>query len=848
MANFDYTNYNYQELIAEVQRVLAAASDNPAVWQDSYHSSTAQVIIQVIAAMTDNLHYMLERRSQENFLPTARLASSVGAIANLLGYRPRLTVSSSGTVQLILDVAAIEQIVIPKYASVTLGDKNFVTSDQSLILVGETVVDLEVFEGTVEFVEVDTTTGIITTNDTDKDVFYDLTSNFLLIKDYSDIENDSFLISSDAAQDFYDVTKADPSAVTVVPPIGALSFAQATDEVFDIRLSNDGLRVHFGDDEFGERPQGTLTVKWVKSSGQSVTVPSTGESFTMPDYPTLEDTALPTPNSYTYTILNTTAIDGALAPETVDQIKTHAPDFARTGNRAVTKHDFSYWTKQSAVGGIIDAAAYGEEETGITVFNANNVNVVYLQTDGTELSIAEKQELKDFLDIYKTITTLVIINPAVNVPLDIDVTVVQNPNLSLASSQVEDLVRSALDEFFEIQEGSIAKSAYHSEIVEHLQNYTAVDQTGISKNIARNVTVTVKALNILDLDGYGDQAADFVTVVVPANPTGIAVDATVYDFDCLFDGTTNINVNALGSQLTTFADVLTQINTQISGYGVARIKSDKIIIQSNTLGTASDVDITDNNWWSAMGGTLDASSSGGTNAIDTVIPIPVLAQPTVPVDFIYPTSVLLVDENGAAVASPGLQRVIYGDGITGADSTGISGTTPYSVDITVDGGGVQTVTAPANDLLTYAAVVNEINSQTTGLHCELLNGQFIIYSLVNGAGTSILIDDSGYGDKLFTDLDAFTSIEAAVPGLNTAADTPLTADVGYIGVGTINYKTGEMDMLKYLDNGRYYVKYSQDADQNFAASARQVLLFDNQVLTNDPLAPQILSTVTVVTA
>lgn len=736
---FDYTKYNFQELIEEVQRLLADASSNPAVWKDSYHSSTAQVLIQLIAATTDNLHYMLERRVHETYLPTAKLKSSVDAIVNLLGYRPRRIISSSGTLRLTLNVPAINQIIIEKYEPLTFGGNKYVTKDRKTVLVGQQDIDLDCFEGEVETVEVNTTTGAIISNTSDKIVSYNITDNYLLIKEYSDIENDSFVIYSDDNQEFFDVYKKHPT--TGAPPIGAISFADSLDEVFDIRLSNDGLRIHFGDDTFGEKPRGQLTVKWVKSKGPDVilqtywdTVLLTGtvNNFTFDNHATLLDSTLPIPNSYTYILKNITPIDDGLASETTNQIKLHAPDFIRTGNRAVTKHDFTFWTKNSGVGGIIDASAYGEEELGTNLNYSNNVYIHYLQSNASELTISEKAELKDFLDFYKTITTTVVINPVETIPLDIDVTVTQNPNIALAASQIQDITIRALEELFAIQEGSIGRSAFHSVIVEHLQNYTAIDQTGVEKNIAKNVTITVKAIKILDVTGVDN--------------------------------------------------------------------------------------------------------------ISTIVPIPVITQPSTPVDFILKGSMELVNNMGVSVPSEGFKRVLFGAGITGTTSTGLSGLTSRTVDITVNGGAPQTITEIDNNLTTFNAVITALNTQLVGAKATIINGQIVIYSLTTGLTSSINISN----DNFFTVMASYSGVSASVAGDTKTIDTTIDSNTGYFGGGIINYKTGVLTFPHFVTNGRYYIKYSQNNNQNFDSSVKQILLLDKQVLENDLLAPTILSTVTVV--
>ena len=94
----DYTNYDYQALVDRMTEILKDADG----WGDAYQSSTGQTLIQLMADVTDHLHYMLERRTLESFLETAKLRSSIVARASDLGYRPERIKSHTGTLEVTL--------------------------------------------------------------------------------------------------------------------------------------------------------------------------------------------------------------------------------------------------------------------------------------------------------------------------------------------------------------------------------------------------------------------------------------------------------------------------------------------------------------------------------------------------------------------------------------------------------------------------------------------------------------------------------------------------------------------------------------------------------------------------
>lgn len=480
---FDYTNYSYDELVQEVTRLVS----NKDEWKDAYQSSTGQVLIQVVAAITDQLHYMLERRSQENFLPTARLQTSVNAIVNSLGYRPHRKVSATGTLSLTLvddngiPVQNTDTIIIPKYSKITFDGVDYVTNETITLLATQSYpYTFNVKEGIV-------TTSTYDTSDVTSSIYL---SNYIDIVDYLDIENTSFFIYT-STQTFVDVT----DRVGTDAPIDSLSFASATDEVYDINLTNVGLRLLFGDGTSGEKPTGTLTVEYITSSGASVEVLSTGNDFIFDDFKTeLVDASAAT---YTYTLTNTTVVGNGLDEETISEIKVNAPTYVRTANRAASKDDYIFWIKQANIGGIVDVKAYGEEEIGINVINANNVYIIYLTSNGLPLSSINLALLDGYVDNYKIVTAQTIYEAATVIPLQISMKIKRSPLLTASNSEVYDITRNELINYFSFDSDNgdvLDKDINHSELVDHFHDFTVV-KSGVTRAIADYINITIKALH-----------------------------------------------------------------------------------------------------------------------------------------------------------------------------------------------------------------------------------------------------------------------------------------------------------------------------------------------------------------
>ncbi len=229
----DYTNYNYEELVQAVTEKVQDANG----WGDGYTSSMGQTIIQTIAFTVDQLHYMLERRNQESYLPTAVLPSSVRSLANTQGYRPRRKISSRGTVRLDLEdengapTSAIGSINIPRYTRVVWENNEFLVNEDVTIEPGESYAEFEIVQGTFQQYEEDP-------SDTTTNLYK---HNFVLFTEYTNIEDTTLEVEVDG-EEYFDVAEERNDQ----PALESLSFAGEEDRVYDVRIANDGLRVLFG--------------------------------------------------------------------------------------------------------------------------------------------------------------------------------------------------------------------------------------------------------------------------------------------------------------------------------------------------------------------------------------------------------------------------------------------------------------------------------------------------------------------------------------------------------------------------------------------------------------------------
>ena len=508
----DYTRYEFSERIKDLQEKLK----NKKGWGQGYKSSTAQNLLEVIVDSTDHLHYMLERRVQEQFFPTAKLPSSIHALANSVGYRPRRKVSAKGEVLLVLkdpegdgetiqfteleyydenleeqryigssdNAPDIEQdriiscevwnednvkkaksvFTIPEQQRLEINGESFANKNPITFYEEDFYQIFEIAQGEIEGIEMDVSPG---------SEIYE--RNFISLTDYKDIDNDIFEIY-DILQRYNDVRDANLR-------FDSIAFAGSEDRVYDVRITNDGLEVLFGDDNFGSKPDRDLIVRYLKTKGDEFDLQEDNLNVYLGF--SIQDNK---ENFYDYKCNTITPITGGLPEESVNQIRQRAPEFIRSGNRAVTKSDYEYWAIQSGIGGIVDAKAYSEDENGLDVIQTNNIYITYINEDGRELRSKEVKRFQDFMDNYKIITTLVFPRLANFVDIKFNIRAKKREDVNLSNSEVFSQVKSFVEDYFKFEEGKIGKPFYLSEFTKHLEELETA-QAGTLINLFKWVDV-----------------------------------------------------------------------------------------------------------------------------------------------------------------------------------------------------------------------------------------------------------------------------------------------------------------------------------------------------------------------
>lgn len=431
----DYTNIEFQERLETITNLLKSEQG----WGDAYDSSTGQTLIQLMVHATDELTYMLQRRTTETYLETAQLRSSVIARACELGYRFKRASANSGYIEVTLDYPTTTDIIIPIFSEVTSNGVSYVTAEETIIPANTTVKSIFVKQAAV------------------KTDYYDIDAdNKFTVVDYEYIDNTKFYIYSGATEyyDVRDITLGNKAAI---------SFLDSTDAYYDIKYTNSGMCVIFGDGISGMKPDQQVQMIYlqVDTESEPLNILNAEFEFTVP---LISFGGIEVP----YTCVNTTRINSLTLPEDNISIKKNATDYHRTNNRANTNTDYAYWARNIPDVNIKDASAVGEVELDSILYNLNNVYLTYIKADGSTLTTEEKQRVYDFFDNIKTSQAHIVLQNAKQLAIKATLDVKRNPKLPIANSELYDILRKFMADFFVIGEGALGRDLQRSDFIDEL--------------------------------------------------------------------------------------------------------------------------------------------------------------------------------------------------------------------------------------------------------------------------------------------------------------------------------------------------------------------------------------------
>jgi hypothetical protein len=355
-----YINYDFDYLMTQLQNRLKLNDS----WKDTYRSGTGQMLIELYAAVGNLVLFYVERRAEESYILTAKNRSSIINLVRLLNYVPRRKASSSGTLQFSMSTVATKMVFIPKYTSCqTSGLIKFLVSEDVVIMPNQISVDASAIQGEIVSLNY-VSTGAINQEYKINDTSVENTNIFVSVNGEIWTATTSFIDSTTNSKNY--VIRAE---------------------------LDDTISVVFGDGIFGKSPGSgdAIFIEYIRSSGVSGNVYELAKITTLNDTIFDEDSA-----SVSVSVTNTTVFLGGENEESTEEIRWNAPKVFATGDRAVTKEDFTAILEDYA--GVANANAWGENEENPPNYNMyNQVKLVVLLQDWQLPDAAFKSLLSTYL-------------------------------------------------------------------------------------------------------------------------------------------------------------------------------------------------------------------------------------------------------------------------------------------------------------------------------------------------------------------------------------------------------------------------------------------------------------------
>jgi len=444
----DYSKYTFEEVVNQLTSLLKKKD----TWEDAYESSTGQTLIELFAAVVDLMNYYVERRAEESYLQTAKLRSSVVNIVSLLGYLPRRRVSATGSVKFTLSESRDYDVYIPKFTKLRNPDGlYYLTQEEGVIHAGGTEVTLSCIQGELK----------------EETVTADGSSDFEYTLQESGIENSNLFVSVDGV---------------LWQQVDSFLFSQAEDLVYKVEVGLDGkLIVIFGNNRFGKAPEAGSLIKfqYIKSEGSAGNIYTTGVSMTVVD--TIVDEQ---GNPVDISAVTASKFLGGEDEESMEEIKYYAPKVFATGDRAVTKEDWKVLIEKFR--SVVSAQVWGEYEENPPNQEMFNVVKVSLVLENWALpDDAFKEELRQYLDDYKTITTKI---NFVDVEIyDVVPVAIVFVNKLYSLSSVKANVEAVIEDYFSLNRDVLGRSARLSDLMRAIDSVEGVEYVHLYLDIKENI-------------------------------------------------------------------------------------------------------------------------------------------------------------------------------------------------------------------------------------------------------------------------------------------------------------------------------------------------------------------------
>ncbi len=446
------------------------------------------ILISMFAAIAEVLHYYIDTKAREFFLPTARRYSSLQALGNLVGYYPHGATAATVDLVITRTNSLYNSYNISQGATLVQDSTTWTLDKPVIITANVSLVRLPLIQHRS----------------------FDMSSMVPTI-----LPNNATQLSipSDSlpSGEFYEHgTMTLTLGYVQWTLVDTFAYSRSDDTHFRVEIDNNGnILIIFGDGTFGKVPTAgsrvsSCTCYLTKGAAGNV---DAGAITNLPS--DLSSSIWKGSNEY--------AASGGTDYEDIESMRNRIPLQARTQGVAITKRD--YEDLALMVPGVVKAKVEYMCGRKVALYilpsdNGTNTNLVAANT--------LKQKVWDKLNPYLPITTILKVFSlgTTNIVLDIDVT--GKPNYK--KEDILSHIRTALYNAYNVQVSEIGGSVRISDLYALIDNIASVDYLRINKFYVNPWIIPLSG-------GLGFVPSDYTPIEVPESVTYIITLKSPYKFD-----------------------------------------------------------------------------------------------------------------------------------------------------------------------------------------------------------------------------------------------------------------------------------------------------------------------------
>ena len=500
-------NPDFNDIANQLKNSLRGKS----TWRALLEVDTGSIIVEAVAATGTLLMTAVQNALEEGNPDSARLDSSLKAIARSLGVRLQRKSPGGCTVNLTIPAGATTVFTVPAYTQFSASGKKLFNRAAFVFPVGVTSLSVPLYEGLVQNVQ------FYGTGNPGQIYTINVPGFTISDRDVSmTADNVPVIVVTDSLWHYPNPTGINTAATRVVQ---------------DRTLPTGELELLFGNTLFGYNPPNasTIILQYVVTNGAlGNDLAFLGQRVTMDTNNTV--TGLAT------SILN----NGANEPEA--EVYRNSPLLYASYGRAVSINDYETLSLQYE--NVVDARFFGQQLIAPNVKEFMNVVYVYLlQSDNTQMDAGEFTNFKAWLQ-PRAIPLEYVRKLAVAIPIDI------SANISIRNTgdpeTVKSNVQKSVEALFKPTDGFLGRNLYLSDV------YDAIKDADPSIDFLQLLSPTSTAICRIE--------PPKLVTLAGVSVTGLGLtEGTTYTYA----------VSALNSQGETFASQLAQIVLPVGMNGVA---------------------------------------------------------------------------------------------------------------------------------------------------------------------------------------------------------------------------------------------------------------------------------------